>query len=468
MNSVPEKKLLPLPPFRKGSPPHAPFPGRGERPPARPISVLPGILLLAIPFAWVPGRPALPPRRRPTQAKEGPALRKLREEIAWAWARGDQARLWKKIRELAGRDKGKGPFLFLSAGIEGSRGPLFHRNRALDSCRRFLSWFPPEEDREWRRFLNRLPRPMARHLPLTPSFARNLAREWMEDLRSGPPLLWAADRKTLKKDLVLLDRRTRDLEKRKAQAEKKIAFHKRRAKAWEEKLREDWKPRHGRIQGWNGDWITDHILMHRKAVEKEEKRIRAWEEEERALSARIRAIRRKLREYGKKDPARGSAAPPGSYSSPAMTDQRRDPFPSNLWIRSPARSRTKSPPSPSRSRAAGAKIFPSSFPGCRTSPRNQPEGLKRRRAGFSFHWATRMFPSGRTPTATGRDRSPGAGEVENIIWKVPSRAKTWTHWLNVSATKSLSSQTANPMGRPHSSRGSPKARKENRYFPSGV
>ena len=377
----------------------------------------------------IPPPPSQPPRRRPRAPKEA-RLRKEKEEAGWAWSRGDQALLLKKVLALAGHARKKGPFLFLLAGIKGSRGPCFHGRSSLELCGKFLSWFPPAQETAWRNFLEDLPPSLARDLPPAPSLARDLARGWREDLSAGKTLLWAADRKTLEKDAALMARRVETLEREVRSSRKKIALHEKKEKAWERRLREEWKPRRGRIQGWSGDWIADHIRMHREAAEKERKRIRSWEKKKAALARRIGAIRDKLEEYGERRAGKASQGP----SSSARTDQRSEPSPSNRWIRSPALSRRKSPPSPSRSRAAGAKTLPSSFPEGRISPRNQPDGLKRRRAGCSFHWATTMFPSGRTPTATGRDLSPGLGQVENIIWKVPSRKKTWTHWLKVSAT----------------------------------
>ncbi len=382
------------------------------------------------PLPAIPPPPAQPPRRRP-QAPAPNRRARLLEEAGWAWARGEQALLLEKSLALVPPGRKEGPHLFLLAGILGSRGPCFRAARALEYCGKFLSWYPPAQERKWRNFLEALPPGLARDLPLTPTLARNLARGWREDLRRGRPLLWAADRKTLERDLPLLLRRVEALEEQVRRAEKKIAFHEKKVKAWEKRLKEEWKPRPGRIRGWSGDWIADHIRMHRDSIRKAEKQIRSWKGKEVSLRERIREIREKLEDYEERK--KEAESDPGTQV-PAVTDQRRDRSPSNLWTRSPARSSRKSPPSPSRSRAAGAKTFPSSSPEERISPRNQPEGLNNKRAGCSFHWATRMLPSDRTATATGRDLSPGPGQVENIIWKVPSRKKTWMHWLKVSAT----------------------------------
>ena len=291
------------------------------------------VLLL---FAWSPALPgfppppaAQPPRRRANPPGEA-RRRRLLEEADWAWARGDQSRLLEKILALVPPPSGEGPHLFLLAGIEGSRGPAFRPARALLLCRKFLSWFPPSQEKRWRSFLASLPRHLARDLPPTPGLARNLARGWREDLLEGRPLLWAADRKTLEKDLPCLARRVEALEKRVGEEKKKIAFHEKKVRAWEKRLQEDWKPRPGKIRGWNDDWITDHIRMHRESIRKAQKEIRSWKTKKAALEKRIRALQDKLGDYKerKREELRtGSAqAPP----SPARTDQRRPRSPSNL------------------------------------------------------------------------------------------------------------------------------------------
>jgi len=299
--------------------------------PGRPLLAL--LLLLVPPAGTARARgPALPPR------SEGPPRRerdlgRIREEAAWAWARGDQARLLEEVRLLEGASSQREPFLFLLAGIRASRGPAFRRDRALELCRRFLAWYPPAREEAWRSFLESLPPPLARDLPQTALTARNLARAWREDLQGGRSLLWAAHRKTLAADLGGLARRVESLEKRIGEARRRIAFHRKKEKAWRERLRKEWKPRRGRIQGWSGDWIADHVRLHRQAAEKEEKKIRAWREKKALLEARIRAVREKLEEYRARREERTQAS-----SSPARTDQRRAPSPSKRWIRSPARS----------------------------------------------------------------------------------------------------------------------------------